>query len=139
MHASVRLACFFAISALLLGIAAADGQPLLTPPTLPSTTADTTPLEPSPTEPAGDKRTENTRLLRLAQRKVETNAADNAAAQQVAHFQSVDAVFAQQDVVEQQIKDLDRAESWSSKRNSIRRPPTRLRPAKPTRLLSSTA
>ena len=106
MHASVRLVCFFAISALFLGIAAADGQPLLTPPTLPSTPADTTPIEPSPTEPAGDKRTENTRLLRLAQRKMETNAADNTAAQQVAHFQSVDAVFAQQDVVEQQIKDL---------------------------------
>ena len=37
---------------------------------------------------------------------METNAADSTAAQQVAHFQSVDAVFAQQDVVEQQIKDL---------------------------------
>jgi small-conductance mechanosensitive channel len=37
---------------------------------------------------------------------METNASDSAAAQQVAHFQSVDAVFAQQDVVQQQIKDL---------------------------------
>jgi small-conductance mechanosensitive channel len=84
----------------------AGGQPLLAPPTQPATTAETTPVEASPTEPAGDKRTENARLLRLAQRKMETNASDSTAAQQVAHFQTVDAVFAQQDVVEQQIKDL---------------------------------
>jgi small-conductance mechanosensitive channel len=84
----------------------AGGQPLLAPPTQPATPSETTPVEPSPDEPAGDKRAENARLLRLAQRKIETNASDSSAAQQVAHFQSVDAAFAQQDVVDQQIKDL---------------------------------
>jgi small-conductance mechanosensitive channel len=109
MRASLRSASVFAVATLFLGDAVAGGQPLLTPP-ISTTAADIIPetLAPAPSaEPAGDKRAENAKLLRLAQRKLESaGASDSAAAQQVAHYQSVEAVFAQQDVVEQQIKDL---------------------------------
>jgi small-conductance mechanosensitive channel len=56
--------------------------------------------------PPSDKRAENAEQLRLAQRMLEVDAANTAAAQQVAHYQSILAALAQQDVVDQQIKDL---------------------------------
>ncbi len=47
-------------------------------------------------------------MLRLAQRKLESgDSSDAAATQEVAHFQSILAVLAQQQAVEQQIKDLE--------------------------------
>jgi small-conductance mechanosensitive channel len=71
-------------------------------------TAKTASDAPSNPAPATDKRTENAEQLRLAQRKLEeAGSSDTAAAQQVAHYQSVLAVLAQQEVVDQQIKDLE--------------------------------
>jgi small-conductance mechanosensitive channel len=72
--------------------------------------ADTTPVEPAtdaPTPPE-NKRAENAAHLQVALRKLEsTGAADSATAQEIAHYQTRDAVLAQLDAVEQQIKDLE--------------------------------
>jgi small-conductance mechanosensitive channel len=64
---------------------------------------------PSPPPPSvEEKRAENAEQLRVAMRKLEANgAADTATAQEVAYFQTRDAVLTQQDVVEQQVKDLE--------------------------------
>ena len=55
-----------------------------------------------------DKRAENAEQLRVAMRKLEANdPTDSAAAQEVAFYQTREAVLAQQEAVEQQIKDLE--------------------------------
>ncbi len=75
-----------------------------------SATASTTPIpaESAP-QPVADKRAENAELLRVAQRRLESgDPTDSAAAQTVALHQSLDAVLAQQQAVEQQIKDLEK-------------------------------
>jgi small-conductance mechanosensitive channel len=88
----------------------AAGQPQLTMPA-PATASINPPLAAETAdsiEPVADKRAENEKQLRLAQRKLEAgDGSDSAAAQQFAHFQTVAAVLAQQEVVTQQIKDLE--------------------------------
>jgi small-conductance mechanosensitive channel len=87
----------------------ASTAPLLATPSAEKTATDSAAIDSSPaTPPPVDKRAENAELLRLAQRKLEeAGSSDTAAAQQVAHYQSVLAVLAQQDVVDQQIQDLE--------------------------------
>jgi small-conductance mechanosensitive channel len=81
----------------------AAAQPAVNGPALSAPTAVATAGEQS----LADKRAENEKQLRLAQSKLETAIpSDPAAAQQVAHFQAVAAVHAQQDAVAQQINDL---------------------------------
>ncbi len=56
---------------------------------------------------AVEKRAENAELLRVAQRRLEAAGPDNSAAvQEVAVYQSLDSVLAQQEVVQQQIKEF---------------------------------
>jgi small-conductance mechanosensitive channel len=63
---------------------------------------------PAPADPAAAKREQNAELLRLAQRKLESGGSSDAAAtQEVAHYQSILAVLAQQQAVDGQIKDLE--------------------------------
>jgi small-conductance mechanosensitive channel len=108
MPASWLRSCFIALIAQFFGVVAALGQPILTPPAVATTPVDVGAPEPGArADTPADKRAENVRMLRLAQAKLDTaGSSDSLAAQQVAHFQSVEAVFAQQDGVEQQIKDL---------------------------------
>jgi len=66
-----------------------------------------TPTTPQPPTVA-EKREENSAQLKIAMRKLETSgASDTVVAQEVAYYQTRDAVLAQQDGVEQQIKDLE--------------------------------
>src|SRR5688572_23567008 len=105
MLASPRIARFLALALLTFSFSwPAIAQPLLT---IPSTSPP--PIEPeTPAEPVNERREENAKLLRVAQRKLEEgHVSDGLAAQEVAHYQSIDAAFAQQDVVNQQIKDLE--------------------------------
>ena len=95
---------------ILLGIdLPALGQPLLTIPKLAAGNVEPAAVEPEAfAETAGDRREENAKLLRLAQRKLEEgNPSDGIAAQAVALHQSIDAALAQQEVVDQQTKDLE--------------------------------
>jgi small-conductance mechanosensitive channel len=101
-----RFLSFFAAAALAVQLPTVlPGQPVMLGPAAPSApAADPTPAP----QPAVDKFEQNAEKLRIALRKLETvGPADSAAAQQVAHFQSVGAVLAQQKAVEQQIKDLE--------------------------------
>lgn len=122
MHVRRRFVSFFAAGSFVLVLAlVAPSQPMLINPALVSgaaeasgaTPAAATPAAPSaaptPTTPTiADKRAENAENLRIAMRKLETNGGtDSATAQEVAFYQSRDAVLAQQDAVEQQIKDLE--------------------------------
>lgn len=73
-----------------------------------ATTATGSTAEAPAVPTVADKRAENAEQLRVAMHKLEVNgAADTATAQEVAYFQTRDAVLAQQDAVEQQIKDLE--------------------------------
>jgi potassium-dependent mechanosensitive channel len=92
----------------------AFGQKLLIGPALPSAAAAEAPVAESPAQATlqtaqsaqPDKRAQNTEQLRLAQRKLEIGgAADKSAAQEVAYYQTREAVLAQQEAVAQQIKD----------------------------------
>jgi small-conductance mechanosensitive channel len=69
---------------------------------------ETAPVEPgAPAPTPEDKRAENAANLQVALRKLESGGAgDNAAAYEVAFYQSREAVLTQQEGVEQQIKDL---------------------------------
>ena len=114
MHRFLRNHIQFALAILFVSAAVTIGQPLLSPPVFSTASKEAAPADQSttaasatPAEPVPDKRTENAKLLRLAQRNLESaDPSDSAAAQRVAHYQSVDAIFAQQDMVDQQIKDL---------------------------------
>lgn len=105
MLASRRIVPILASAALVVSFTAATiAQPFLLGPALQGS-----PVEPGPAPaPAADKRTQNAEQLRFAQRKLEAGgASDKAAAREVAYFQTRDAVLAQQEAVEQQIKDLN--------------------------------
>jgi small-conductance mechanosensitive channel len=114
MLATVRRFAFAISLSFTLTIAhVAVAQPMLINPA-----SLTTPVEspapapaaaaPAPAPSMADKRTENAEQLRVAMRKLEANGAnDAAAAQDVAYFQTREAILAQQDAVEQQIKDLE--------------------------------
>ncbi len=71
---------------------------------------DTTPVEKAPEVAA--KRAENQELLRVAQRRLDAGDPTNpAAAQEVATYKTVEAVLAQQEAVDRQIKDLTARQS----------------------------
>jgi small-conductance mechanosensitive channel len=104
------LLALVALVAALTLAAAGWAQPLLnfpiTPAESPQTAAPTAPT--APAAPVVDERRENAELLRVAQRRLELgDPTDSAAAQEVALYQSLDAVFAQQEVVVGQIRDLE--------------------------------
>ncbi|MEX2309998.1 MAG: mechanosensitive ion channel domain-containing protein [Pirellulales bacterium] len=106
MLAWQRFSLYIAASMLAASLAAdAAAQSFLIGPSQASPAAS----EPQvPTEPTVDKRAENAEQLRLALRKLEANgSSDTAAAQQVAYHQTLDAVLAQQQTVEQQIRELE--------------------------------
>jgi small-conductance mechanosensitive channel len=66
-------------------------------------------VTPTPgTQPSiADKRAENAEQLRVAQRRLEDNPADPIAAEQVTRLKTAENLFAQQEAVDQQIKDLE--------------------------------
>jgi potassium-dependent mechanosensitive channel len=79
-------------------------QQLLLGPSSPKTTV----VPEMPAGPINSVRAENAQELQKAMRKLEAGgAADSAAAQEVAFYQTREAVLSQQEVVEQQIKDLE--------------------------------
>ena len=111
------LLCVFATLA-LCAPANSIAQPLLNGPALPGgrTEAGATPA------PLTDKRTQNAEQLRLAQRKLDSNgSSDKAAAQELAYYQTREAVLAQQTSVEQQIKDLNARKTKLE--NQLKSPP----------------
>ncbi|HEX5470651.1 MAG TPA: mechanosensitive ion channel domain-containing protein [Lacipirellulaceae bacterium] len=85
--------------------------------------ANTSPVEPGPPPvPLADKRSQNAEQLRIAQRKLEASGKkDKSAAEQVAYYQTREAVLAQQDAVEQQINDLKARKSTLEKQ--LKSPP----------------
>jgi potassium-dependent mechanosensitive channel len=96
---------FFSVVAVFAAMfsSGALAQPTLINPALPIA-----PAAPAPPPTVAEKREENSAQLRIAMRKLETNGApDPAAAQEIAYYQTRDAVLAQQDAVEQQVKDLE--------------------------------
>ncbi len=106
MFASLRIVRVAAFATLIfVCVPETIAQHLPAGPALP---ADSSPVEPGPPPvPLADKRAQNAEQLRLAQRKLVANGkTDKAAAQEVAYYQTREAVLAQQDAVEQQIKDL---------------------------------
>lgn len=117
MHVRRRFDSIFAAFSFVFASALlARSQPMLINPALVSGQAEaTTPVVPAsagaakPPAPAiAEKRAENAEQLRIAMRKLEANgASDTATAQEVAFYQTRDAVLAQQDAVEQQVKDLE--------------------------------
>jgi potassium efflux system protein len=104
MFASRLLTLVLIAAALLfVGFDRTQAQPLLLGPTLPnnSVTPET------PAAPTAAVRAENSEHLQVALRKLEAGgSAGNAAAHEVAFYQTREAVLTQQEAVEQQIKDL---------------------------------
>lgn len=100
------------VELLLLPSMAAIGQtpPTALPPPAPNAEASSPTPAPLPA-PAHDKRAELAELLRLAQQRLEANPSDPNATQQVAHYQSMLNVLAQQEVVDQQIRDIQARKS----------------------------
>lgn len=92
------------VAALFLLPHAASGQTsfgsLLTP-----TATNTTPTTPAPPSVA-QKRAENAQRLRVAERKVESDPADPTAAAELSAYKTAETVLAQQEAVDQQVKDL---------------------------------
>jgi small-conductance mechanosensitive channel len=109
MLAALRTGGLWIALILVLGMApGAAGQSFLIGPTQPkAVTAEPQSNAPgAPLTPA-EKRAENAEQLRLAMRKLEASGnADSAAAHEVAYYQSLEAVLAQQEAVDKQIKDL---------------------------------
>jgi small-conductance mechanosensitive channel len=102
MRARERILQFFALISFLSALALESAaQPTL--------------IDPAPTgAPAvaapslADKRAENAEQLRIAMRKLEANGATDAVAvQEVAYYQTRDALLTQQEAIEQQIKDTE--------------------------------
>src|SRR5690348_5220769 len=83
--------------------------------------ADATQPTPAPPAPSlSDKQSDNAKLLLVAQQKLQTaGPKDPVASQEVAFYQTRGAVLAQQEAVEQQIKDLQSRksdiEAWTKK------------------------
>jgi small-conductance mechanosensitive channel len=106
---------FLAISVAPFFAALGNAQPVVNPLTPPADSANG-----QPPVAVVDKRKENAELLRVAQLQLEQgDPTDSAAAQRVALYQSLDAVLAQQDAVQQQIRDLEaRRQELESQRQS---------------------
>jgi small-conductance mechanosensitive channel len=105
MHLRRQFVLYFAAVALIAGLALKTAaQPMLVNQALTGS-----PVEPGPQPPSiAEKRTENAEQLRIAMHKLETNGAtDTVATLEVAYYQTREAVLAQQDAVEQQVKDLE--------------------------------
>jgi small-conductance mechanosensitive channel len=97
----------FASISIVAALAIAAASLAQSPPNSTNSSTAPIPAEAAP-QPVADKRAENAELLRVAQRRLESgDPTDGTAAQTVALFQSLDAVLAQQQAVEQQIKDLE--------------------------------
>ncbi|HVT28609.1 MAG TPA: hypothetical protein VHE81_11400, partial [Lacipirellulaceae bacterium] len=106
MFAPLRSARYILFAVLVFAFTLnTNAQHTLLTPALPT---NSSPVEPgAPPVPLADKRAQNAEQLRLAQRKLDTSGkSDKVAAQEVAYYQTREAVLAQQDAVEQQIKDL---------------------------------
>jgi small-conductance mechanosensitive channel len=94
----------FAVASLFTSFAPLAAQQLLLGPTVPTTAV--TPEAPAPA--ASAVRAENAQNLQVALRKLEAGGgSESAAAHEVAFYQTREAVLAQQEAVEQQIKDLE--------------------------------
>ncbi len=119
MVTAQQFAQIFAAAVLVIGLRDnAAAQSFLIGPA-----AKTPASEPEPAAvPAADKRAENAEKLRVALRKLESESADGAAAQEVAYYHSVEAVLAQQQAVEQQVKDLEARQAELDTR--LKTPPT---------------
>ena len=106
MHLRRHFVSFIAFVVLIGGFAAeASSQPMLINQALTGS-----PVEPGkpPTPSIAERRVANVEQLRIAMHKLETNGAtDTVATQEVAYYQTREAVLAQQDAVEQQVKDLE--------------------------------
>lgn len=72
-------------------------------------TAEAKPEEAAPPTIA-EKRAENAELVRVAERKVESDPADAKAAAELAAYKTSETLLAQQEAVDQQIRDLERRE-----------------------------
>jgi potassium-dependent mechanosensitive channel len=105
MLTSRRFASFWTATGFIFVLAhAVAGQSVLIGPSVMTPPAPSQPAPPN----VADKRAENAEQLRVAMRKLEaTGAGDNVAAQDVAFYQTREAVLAQQEAVEQRIKDLE--------------------------------
>lgn len=104
MLLSNRIFTYVAPTALILCLVvrSAAVQPLILGPALSANPVESGPASP----PLTDKRTQNAEQLRLAQLKLNaTGNSDKTAAQEVAFYQTRNAVLAQQEAVAQQIKD----------------------------------
>jgi hypothetical protein len=100
-----RIVVTFLLLIAALAISSASRAQSAPAPATPATAS--APAEASP-QPVAEKRAENAELLRVAQRRLESgDPTDGTAAQTVALFQSLNAVLAQQQAVQQQIKDLE--------------------------------
>ena len=75
--------------------------PLLAP------ASDQTAPPPAAAPTVAEKRAENAELLRVAERKVESDPANAAAAAELSAYKTAETILAQQEAVEQQIHDLD--------------------------------
>lgn len=107
-----HISLFVAATAILLhlsGSACAQSPlgPVLQLATEPTTAA--TPVEPDPPTIA-EKRAENAELVRVAERKVENDPADAKAAAELAALKTTETLLAQQEAVDQQIRDLQSRE-----------------------------
>jgi small-conductance mechanosensitive channel len=102
----VRIIAFASLALCLSEVV--RSQPLLTGPALPDTQAQNGAATGAPVQEAiAEKRTQNAEQLRLAQRKLEASGStDKVAAHDVAYFQTREAVLAQREAVDQQIKDM---------------------------------
>ena len=106
MHRRLLFASILAIIATCASATGTFAQALLGP-LLRPTESNTTPLSGAPPAPVATKRAENAELLRVAQRKLEVaGPADASAAQAVALYTTIETVLAQEETVDQQIKDL---------------------------------
>lgn len=121
---TARLAAIAAFSVASVFMAGGtDAQTPLGPLLQPATeeVQPTTPAEPAPPTIA-EKRAENAELVRVAERKVESDPEDAKAAAELATLKTTETLLAQQEAVDQQIRDLERRErelkkeleAWSS-------------------------
>lgn len=121
---TARLAAIaaFSVASVFMAVGT-DAQTPLGPLLQPATEGmqPTTPAEPAPPTIA-EKRAENAELVRVAERKVESDPADAKAAAELATLKTTETLLAQQEAVDQQIRDLERRErelkkeleAWSS-------------------------
>jgi small-conductance mechanosensitive channel len=93
------------LAALFLRQNNATAQSALGPLLAPATSGATPAAAAAPS--VAEKRAENAELLRVAERKLESDPADTAAAAELAAFKTAETVLAQQEAVDQQVKDLE--------------------------------